>query len=59
VDGFVRAMWVPDKTGLVITPFEKAIPKGERPAIVEEALRLLDFLAAGEKRDVRFAPAKT
>ena len=59
VDGFVRAMWVPDKTGLVITPFEKAIPKAERPAIVEEALRLLDFLAAGEKRDVRFAPPKT
>ena len=58
VDGFVRAMWVPAEDGLVITPFEKPIPKGGRPAIVEEALRLLAFLTPGEKHDVRFAPVK-
>jgi len=58
VDGFVRAMWVPTKTDLVITPFNRPIPKGERPAIVEEATRLLEFLTPGEKHDVRFAPVK-
>ena len=58
VDGFVRAMWVPAEGGLVITPFTQPIPKSERAAIVEEALRLLDFLTPGERHDVRFAPAR-
>jgi len=58
VDGFVRALWVPARTELVITPFDKPIPKGQRPQIVEEATRLLEFLTPGAKHDVRFAPVK-
>jgi hypothetical protein len=58
VDGFVRAMWVPAKTTLVITPFGKPLIKSDRPAIEAEALRLLEFLAPGEQHEVRFAPVK-
>ena len=59
IDGFVRAMWVPANSALVITPFEKPIPKAERLAVVEEALLLADFLNPGEKHDVRFAPVRS
>jgi hypothetical protein len=59
VDGDVRAMWVPDKTGLVITPFVKPIPRREQPAVTEEALRLLEFLKPAGKHEVRFGPVKT
>ena len=59
VDGFVRAMWVPASGGLVITPFDQPIPKSERQEVIEEASRLLDFLALGEKHDVRFGPVKS
>jgi len=59
VDGFVRAMWVPARGGLVITPFDQPIAKGERQEVIEEASRLLDFLAPGEKHDVRFGPVKS
>jgi Winged helix DNA-binding domain len=62
VDGFVRAGWIPAKgtnaTTLTVTPFVKPMSKSERPAIEEEGLRLLDFLAPGEKHDVCFAPVK-
>jgi len=58
VDGFVRALWVPARTELVITPFDKPIPKGQRPQIVEEATRLLEFLTPGAKRTSCFAPVK-
>jgi hypothetical protein len=62
VDGFVRAKWAPVKTKggttLAVTPFEKQIVKPDQPAIVREGLRLLDFLAPGEKHDVRFDPVK-
>jgi hypothetical protein len=58
IDGFVRAMWVPAESDLVIAPFEKPIPKAERQAVIEEALRLADFLTPGEKHDVRFARVK-
>src|SRR5207237_8095326 len=44
IDGFVRAMWLPAKSALVITPFEQPIPKAERLAVVDAALRLADFL---------------
>jgi hypothetical protein len=63
LDGFVRAKWTPVKskgaTALVITPFEGPIPKMEQPAVAEEGLRLLDFLAPGEKHDVRCAAVKS
>jgi hypothetical protein len=60
VDGFVRGFWKIERGGddatLVITPF-KALPKGDRIALVEEGLRLLAFAAANTgARDVRFAP---
>ncbi|HXN91381.1 MAG TPA: winged helix DNA-binding domain-containing protein [Candidatus Sulfotelmatobacter sp.] len=58
VDGFVRAMWLPEKIGLVITPFVKPIPKAERPTIVQEALGLLEFLKPGGEHEVRFGPVK-
>jgi hypothetical protein len=58
VDGFVRAMWAPAKNTLVITPFEKPLTKRDRPAIEKEALTLLEFLAPGEKHEVRFGPVK-
>ncbi len=59
VDGFVRAMWKPatanSATTAVVTPFVKPLPKSEQRPIVEEAMRLLEFLAPGAKHDVRFA----
>jgi hypothetical protein len=62
VDGFVRAGWRPIKgkqaTTISIEPFVTPIPKAEKPAIEEEGMRLLDFLAPGERHAVRFAPAK-
>jgi len=62
VDGFVRAAWIPATgkhgTVLAITPFGRPIAPADRPAIVAEGLKLLEFLAPGEKHDVRFAPVK-
>jgi hypothetical protein len=62
LDGFVRGSWIPvggkGATSLVITPFVRPIPKPERPAVGEEGLRLLDFLAPGDRHDVRFEGAK-
>jgi hypothetical protein len=59
VDGFVRAGWIPEKgkpsTTLEIAPFVKPISRSERPAIEDEAMRLLDFLAPGDRHDVHFA----
>jgi hypothetical protein len=56
VDGFVRAMWKPAKNSIVVTPFERPLAKSDRTQITEEAYRLLQFLAPGEKHDVRFPP---
>lgn len=58
VDGFVRAMWVPRKRVLEISPFVRPLTKSDRASITDEARSLLDFLAPGEKRDVAFAPVK-
>jgi len=58
VDGFVRAMWVPKGGELAITPFGRPVARAERSAIVDEGIRLLEFLAPGEEPDVRFAPVK-
>ena len=59
VDGFVRAKWAPVKsksaTTLIVTPFEKQITKTDQPAIAQEGLRLLEFLAPDEKHDIHFA----
>ena len=63
LDGFVRAIWIPIKgegsRKLVITPFDKQIPKQDRDPIVEEGLRLLAFLAPGERHRVQFAAAQS
>ena len=60
VDGFLRGGWRPVRdrkgTALLITPLEKPIPAGDRPAIEEEGLRLLDLLAPGEIHDILFGP---
>ena len=58
VDGFVRAMWTPAGASVVITPFDKPIPKSDKTPIEEEALDLLEFLTPGAKHDVRFGPVK-
>jgi hypothetical protein len=55
VDGFVRAMWRPTKSTIVVTPFERPLRKSDREHIAEEANRLLQFLSPGENTDVRFA----
>ncbi|HEV2029946.1 MAG TPA: crosslink repair DNA glycosylase YcaQ family protein, partial [Candidatus Dormibacteraeota bacterium] len=61
LDGFVRAIWIPIKgersRKLVITPFDQPIHKQDRAAIVEEGLRLLAFLAPGERHSVQFEAA--
>jgi Winged helix DNA-binding domain len=62
VDGFVRAGWKPikDKSAmaLVITPFEEPIPRKDRAPVTEEGLRLLAFLAPGQKHRVEFGDVK-
>jgi winged helix DNA-binding protein len=57
-DGFVRAMWVPRKSTLEISPFVKPLTKVERSAIEAESYQLMKFLAPGEEHDVRFGPVK-
>jgi hypothetical protein len=61
VDGFVRAGWrslpVKTETALVITPFDEPVRRLDRAAITEEGLRLLAFLAPGEKHRVEVAEA--
>ena len=58
VDGFVRAMWVPRKHGLEISPFVRPLTKSDRAALADEARSLLEFLSPAEKRDVSFGPVK-
>ncbi|TMC54168.1 MAG: winged helix DNA-binding domain-containing protein [Chloroflexi bacterium] len=62
VDGFVRAMWHPKTekgaTTIRVTPFAKPLPAGDRKAITDEALGLLELLAPGQKLDVAFGPVK-
>jgi hypothetical protein len=43
---------------ILITPFGKPVLKQQQPAIVEEAMRLAQFLRPGEKMEVRFGPAR-
>lgn len=61
MDGFVRAIWIPVQSQntrtLAISPFGEPIPRREQPAIAEEGMRLLAFLAPGEKHKVTFGPA--
>jgi hypothetical protein len=63
LDGFVRAGWIPvatrGTTTLLITAFKRAIARSQQPPLVAEAFKLLDFLAPGEKHEVRFGPART
>ena len=62
VDGFVRAGWRPfptrAETTLVITPFDEPVRRLDRAGITEEGLRLLAFLAPGEKHRVEFVEVK-
>jgi hypothetical protein len=58
LDGFVRGMWRPWGNSIVITPFARPVPKQQQPAIVEETMRLAQFLRPGEKMEVRFGPAR-
>jgi winged helix DNA-binding protein len=62
VDGFVRAGWKPIKdkggTALIITPFDEPIRRPDRAPVTTEGLRLLAFLAPGEKHAVEFGEVK-
>lgn len=62
VDGFVRAGWKPIKdkagTAIVITPFDEPIRRQDRAPVTAEGLRLLAFLAPGEKHRVEFGDVK-
>ena len=62
VDGFVRAGWKPVKdragTALDITPFDEPIRRQDRAPVTTEGLRLLAFLAPGEKHNVEFGDAR-
>ena len=62
VDGFVRAGWIPLKekgaTRITVTPFNKSIAKSEQPQIADEAMKLLELLAPGQRHDVGFGPAR-
>src|SRR5437773_1044787 len=55
VDGFVRGAWIPATNGstteLVITAFEKSIPKAKTQGVEAEGLRLLEFLAPSAKHE--------
>jgi hypothetical protein len=59
LDGFVRAMWAPRGSTLVITPFEKDMTKRERGDVGDEAMLLMQLLAPGESHDLRFAPVRS
>ena len=56
VDGFVRGSWRIIRARSVVTleiaPFAR-IAGGERVALAEEGMRLLTFLTAGDRDDVR------
>jgi hypothetical protein len=58
VDGFVRAMWVPEKTGLVVSPFEKPLSKPQQRDVAGEAARLLEMLVPEKPGEVRFGPVR-
>lgn len=60
VDGFVRAMWTPtrDLRGIDVAPFTEPLTRLERKEIEPEGLRLLEFLAPGERHEVAFAPVR-
>ena len=62
VDGFVRAGWKPIKakpgSTLLITPFDEPIRRPDQARVTEEGLRLLAFLAPGEKHRVEFGEVK-
>jgi hypothetical protein len=52
-------MWMPTKTEIVVTPFEKPLAKSNQTQIAEEAYRLLQLLAPGEKHNVRFGETRS
>jgi hypothetical protein len=59
VDGFVRAAWKVKReretATLLVEPLAR-LPRGDRPAVIEEGARLLDFVAGDARdRDVRLA----
>jgi hypothetical protein len=59
IDGTVAATWrverSKDAAALVVTPFRK-IPRAEREPLLDEAQRLLAFVAPAARHDVRIAP---
>ena len=58
VDGFVRAMWKPKGSRLVVAPFEKGLSRSEKVGIEEESRALLRFLNPGERHEVEFGEVR-
>ena len=58
VDGFVRALWVPRRHILEVSPFVRPLSAAERDEISAEGRRLLEFLAPGGKHEVKFLPVR-
>jgi len=58
VDGFVRGAWIPTSAMLHITPFDKPFSRKEARDVAGEGLKLMEFLAPGEKHDLSFGPVK-
>ncbi|HET9782784.1 MAG TPA: winged helix DNA-binding domain-containing protein [Candidatus Dormibacteraeota bacterium] len=59
IDGFVRAMWVPRKNVLEVSPFVQPLAKTERDQVSSEGRRLLEFLAPDDGRhEVTFLPPR-
>src|SRR5437588_4781564 len=58
VDGFVRAMWKPSGSRLIVSPFEKPLSRAEKAAIEEECRALLRFIAPGDKHEVEFGAVR-
>jgi hypothetical protein len=59
IDGFVRALWVPRKNLLEVSPFVTPLSRAQRDEVSAEGRRLLEFLAPDEPRhEVRFLPPR-
>jgi hypothetical protein len=59
IDGTIAATWRFERSkgaaALVVTPFRR-IPRAERAPLLEEAQRLLGFVAPDADHDVRISP---
>lgn len=58
IDGFVRALWVPRKSTLEVFPFGKPLTRADLGGIESEGRALMEFLAPGEKHEIKVGPVR-